>query len=78
MKHDISDVITYSALAGMGLVLLFGGLIPLLRSKTGSVVIQEKNRAVLIAETAGVAGLTVFGVVKLAQALKEKPDTEKK
>jgi ribosomal protein L14 len=57
-------------IAGMGLALLFGGLVPLLRSKTGSVMIYEKNRAVLIAETAGVAGLTIFGMVKLAQVWK--------
>jgi hypothetical protein len=67
----------YSLLAGVGLALLFGGLIPLLKSKTDSVVIYEHNRPLLITETAVIAGITVFGIVKFVQVLKEKPETKK-
>ena len=39
-------------------------------------MIYEHNKPLLIAETIGAAGITVFGVVKLAHVLKEKPGTQ--
>lgn len=68
----LGDALAYSALIGTGLALLFGGLLPLIMLKSGSVEIYEHNKPLLIAETIGVAGLTVFGIVKFAQVLNEK------
>lgn len=77
MKNELSDVVAYSALTGAGLALLFGGLLPLMRSANGSVEIHEHNKPLLIAETIGVAGLTILGVVKFVQTLNEKPGSSK-
>jgi len=65
-----TDVVAYSALVGAGLALLFGGLLPLMWAPSGSVEIHEHNKPLLIAETVGVAELTIFGVVKFVQTLK--------
>lgn len=75
-KVNYSDVVAYSALIGVGLALLLRGFIPLLRAENGSVEIYEHNRALLIAETIGLVGITGFGVVKLVQVARDKSGTQ--
>jgi len=67
-REHIEDTVAFSLVAGMGLALLFGGFIPMIKGG-GEARIYEKNKTILWAETIGVGAITVFGAYKLVKKL---------